>query len=254
MNPPSNPAIGSKSNKVARDASSWVPQLDRQRKFLKNSARLYDEGYEDEAIRMATTLRVLLHDTSQSTSLLTHLGVKKQLKFIDTGLYRDRLDRAKDAWISKTCPGAKIVGISPGEAGLVEIRPNPDGTGGFYAPLRENRFHPHDPRSKAMLQPLDFDSWWRTPLVEASSLRQFSRENLILIMANQDGGAHVDAHIDIDYRDFMSDFLGHSVEFGGTDGTMDANWEPPPVQNNVAFASVRQIAWEIETTLDRHKF
>lgn len=46
--------------------------------FLKRSCWLFDQGHEDEALRIATSLRVLFHDTDASTSLLTHLGMKTQ--------------------------------------------------------------------------------------------------------------------------------------------------------------------------------
>ncbi len=51
-------------------------QLRRQILFLQNSCRLYDEGHFEEAIRLAVALRVMLHDTDKSTSLLNHLAAK----------------------------------------------------------------------------------------------------------------------------------------------------------------------------------
>lgn len=82
--------IGSKTNKKPRSRAGLEAQLHRQFKYLANSAILFDEGDHDEATRLATTLRVLLHDTAQSTSLLTHLGLKGQIHFVDTGIYRAR--------------------------------------------------------------------------------------------------------------------------------------------------------------------
>ena len=38
--------------------------------FIERSAAAFDEGHEEEAKRIAVVLRVLLHDTPQSTSLL----------------------------------------------------------------------------------------------------------------------------------------------------------------------------------------
>ena len=71
-------------------------------------------------------------------------------------------------------------------------------------------------------------------------------------MANQDGGAHVDKSLDRDYADLCIDYLGVQLAFGAPDRTMDQNWSPPPVANNVAFASVRQIAFEVDFTLQRY--
>ena len=53
---------------------SFVEQLKRQLHFLETSCREYDTGNVDEAIRAATALRVIFHNTSSSTSLLMHLG------------------------------------------------------------------------------------------------------------------------------------------------------------------------------------
>jgi hypothetical protein len=52
----------------------FTGQLQRQLGFMENSARAYDAGHRDEAIRLATSLRVLFHQTPKSTSLLRHLG------------------------------------------------------------------------------------------------------------------------------------------------------------------------------------
>jgi hypothetical protein len=44
--------------------------------FLDRSARSFDDGHEDEALRLATTMRVLFHNTPLSTSLLKHLSME----------------------------------------------------------------------------------------------------------------------------------------------------------------------------------
>lgn len=43
--------------------------------FIKKSAALYDTGDTEEAKRIAVSVRVLLHDTQQSRSLLGQLGL-----------------------------------------------------------------------------------------------------------------------------------------------------------------------------------
>jgi len=53
-------------------------KLDQQLKFLKASISAFDQGDEDEAIRIATILRVLFHDTRNSESLLKHLLLKNR--------------------------------------------------------------------------------------------------------------------------------------------------------------------------------
>jgi hypothetical protein len=52
-------------------------QLQQQLGFIERSAILFDEGRREEALRIATALRVIFHHTSHSTSLLRHLKAKK---------------------------------------------------------------------------------------------------------------------------------------------------------------------------------
>jgi hypothetical protein len=51
-------------------------KLREQLGFIERSTRFFDEGHEEEALRLATTMRVLFHDTALSTSLLTHLSMR----------------------------------------------------------------------------------------------------------------------------------------------------------------------------------
>ncbi len=53
--------------------------LKKQLGFLQRSCNSYDEGFHDEAIRIATVLRVLIHNTRSSTSLLKHLNATTKL-------------------------------------------------------------------------------------------------------------------------------------------------------------------------------
>ncbi len=50
---------------------------------LELSARAFDEGLEGEAKRLAAAIRVLVHDTSYSKSLLSQLE-QKTISFYDT--------------------------------------------------------------------------------------------------------------------------------------------------------------------------
>lgn len=59
-------------------------QLRRQLKFIDASCRAYDAGEIEEALRIAVSLRVIFHDTTNSTSLLTHLGKKQSISLIST--------------------------------------------------------------------------------------------------------------------------------------------------------------------------
>lgn len=49
-------------------------KLREQLEFIERSCSAYDEGHRSEAIRIAVAIRVLLHDSRTSTSLMKHLG------------------------------------------------------------------------------------------------------------------------------------------------------------------------------------
>lgn len=61
-----------------------VDHLREQLRFIEASAASYDNGFEGEARRLANVLRLLLHDTRASRSLLGQLGVKEELQYVDT--------------------------------------------------------------------------------------------------------------------------------------------------------------------------
>lgn len=245
-----NQKLGKKRIKELRKHTTLDDNLERQIRYLKRSCALFDQGHEDEAQRIAVTLRVLLHDTSQSKSLLGQVGIKATLQFADTALYRVELDKAYDEWAKKNAPGQIIAAITPGEAGLVVEGLDNEGLPAWVPPLQTERLpqlHPAAPSTTGVFKP--FDAWWTTPVVETSELKYFSRYDLVTIMANQDGGAHVDPEIDAEYEDLTVDYLGVQREIGDdlVDNTMGG--DIPPMRGNVAAASIRQIAYEVLRTL-----
>ncbi|MFP3702034.1 hypothetical protein SB758_41815, partial [Burkholderia sp. SIMBA_013] len=58
--------------------------LSEQLGFLKRSALAFDEGEASEAKRVAVSLRVLLHDTPASESLLKQMQLKDSIRFRDS--------------------------------------------------------------------------------------------------------------------------------------------------------------------------
>src|SRR5437879_7115642 len=55
-------------------AHNFSEQLRRQLRFLDRSSKAYDEGFSDEAIRIATSVRILIHETKRQTPLIRHLN------------------------------------------------------------------------------------------------------------------------------------------------------------------------------------
>ena len=62
--------------KVELSEEDWLEHLDEQIDFLKASSTSFDTGFHGEIKRLAISVRVLVHDTSNSTSLLALLDKK----------------------------------------------------------------------------------------------------------------------------------------------------------------------------------
>ena len=60
---------------VVKSFDELFNQFIEQIQFIIRSSRAYDEGYEDEAIRLAQSIRILLHETRRSTSLFSIIGL-----------------------------------------------------------------------------------------------------------------------------------------------------------------------------------
>jgi hypothetical protein len=189
--------------------------LAEQIDFLRWSGHGYDSGAEHEAKRLSVPIRTLVHDTRMSTSLLKQMGVKDQLGWVDRGP-------------PEPPPGVQVIGF-----GLCVIRHRFDTGVSAYEPSIRNaapdRLH----------APVSFTDWWERPILSDQQDHKFSRRDLVLAVANKDGGAHIDAELDERYRALsLENSLGMTQE------------PDRPIANSVVLASVRQIAEELLQTLD----
>lgn len=190
--------------------SDFKSHFRRQISFLETSCRLYDQGDVAEAIRLAVTLRVLLHDTKNSTSLLTHLQAKPLL-LLSTAI---TFKKPQSLNLPLVCSRIAV----------------PDFTFKAY-PI----FNTCERRDQ-----VSFETWWRKERIIELNGKTLHRRELILIAANQDGGAHVDETIDPTY-DLTRLGAGMEVEFVLKGGLPKKS----ALFENVHFASLRQIAYEI---------
>lgn len=157
--------------------------LSEQLEFLRASCALFDEGRLYEAVRIAVSARVLVHDTSNSTSVLHHLGVKESTQFLNT-----RASPPDVEGMFTTTPQGwpmGMVGLKLGTTGAA-----------FFPMLGESHLGPTE-------EP--FAAWWQTPILEADGL-ELNRSQLVLGVANKEGGAHADAQ-PADWYALMSDPL-----------------------------------------------
>lgn len=188
--------------------------LSTQIRFLQNSVKAYDEGFEDEAQRMSATLRVLFHNTKDSTALINHLEINNQLLLISsTAQYIP----------SNMCS----------YLGFITLRTTV-GKGGEYVP---NCLIEEDMPNKWIC----FNDWWNEIVIDDKS-NIFTRKDIILNIANKDGGSHIDERLNTDFAKLTKD---NSIGWV----YVDENGESPFI-NNTSYAAVRQIVAEVLLSLD----
>ena len=203
--------------KIDQSLHELKNHLKEQILFLKASASSFDEGFDGEAKRLAVSVRVLLHDTNNSISLLNQLG-KKQIQFYDTCHNYNPRDKT-------TFHGLVIIHISP--------------QGPIFVPRSVT-----PPRSGIEYHFVSFEEWWDRIIIVDDKKNMFSRKNIVLALANQEGGAHVDPELDADYvRLSKFNSLGWKSVVRKGDVIRETDI------GNPVFPSMRQIAFEVIRTL-----
>jgi hypothetical protein len=202
-----------------RSRDELLELLAESRQFLESSADAFDSGYEAEAKRLAVVLRVLLHDTQASHSLLKQLGVKDRLAFLDTA------DPINPRNLLPT-PGLVIMQATMTAEGA---------EGQYVAPLGLER--PSGPRV------VGFASWWQNAVMKVDGV--WSRKDLVLALANTEGGAHVDPELNERYDRLAKQ---NGVGFVAMSAAGEKSFK-----GNVVAVAVRQVTYEVLETLARHE-
>jgi hypothetical protein len=214
--------INTSGKRISQSRLQLEELLHEQVGFLQRSGEAYDRGFEDEAKRLAVTIRVLVHDTNVSKSLLHQLGVKQRLRYLNTAAPINPKNIA-------TTNNLVSIMSAPGEDGTNTIE---------YVPMIRS----HGKTSLPYRKEVPFSEWWQGGIIKDNSRRILCRKDIILGMANQLGGAHVDSALDAKFHALVRDGslgwrLGGSANLGSS------------VVPGGAAASTRQIAFELEETL-----
>ncbi|PGK30628.1 hypothetical protein CN902_10995 [Priestia megaterium] len=195
--------------------NDFMNYLKEQIEFLQMSANSYDNGYKSEAKRLAVSIRVLLHDTNQSQSLLKLLN-RKNIHFYDSA--------------SKYNPENLL-----SHMGLVDMVFSTDPNESGYIP------HLDDLPPYLKTRKKSFKNWWTKQIIlEDSEKSPFTRRDIVLSLSNKDGGAHIDPKLNKKYANLSrKDSIGWKFSDGNQESTIFGG----------ELATMRQIAHEVLKTL-----
>jgi hypothetical protein len=207
--------------------SRLVILLREQLKFLRTSAREFDRGNEAESKRLATTLRVLFHNTNHSKSLFHQLGMEgcKMLRAPEQFRKQELLDHV----FFKT-----------------------DKTGSFAVPRLD----------QSRLTETTLEVWWDLQIVHSyppstksyAGIRriQYTRKDVVLAAANKDGGAHVDPTLEEFYKHLAAEgegAVGMTVHVTPTHGPREQLRA-----ENTHLAMIRDFTFEVLESAERYQW
>ncbi|MBR8401481.1 hypothetical protein KDW65_33135 [Burkholderia cenocepacia] len=199
------------ATRISRSRDDLRTQLAEQMTLLSMACNSYDSGQEIAAKYAALTLRVLLHQTPKSHSLLGQLKLRE-------GRYLDTAGALNPKNLLSDC-------------NLTAIRATPEGI--QWVPNVLTGGGPFETR-------VAFVDWWNEPVVKSQKGEKFNRRDIIQHVCNTDGGAHVDPTLDEAYMNLSrKNSLGWVFHSNGVETPM----------KGPELACIRQIAHEVTETL-----
>lgn len=195
---------------MTSDDRRYRDKLQQQLAFLNRSCASFDQGVEDEALRIATALRALFHQTPRSHSLIGLLGMRSSKMLSSTQGFSDFRD---------------YLNIN------IDLR--------SPTPVRML------PRLQSQFREIDLVEWWESETVHVQDGVKYARRALVLSAANKDGGVHVDPDLEpyyekLVFRCDIAPLVGNLTYDGPAPFEQGVPQHPP----NVQFAFLRQFAHE----------
>ena len=150
-------------NQYYRTQSELLESLNQQIDLLHLSCNNFDNGNMNAALYMASTIRVLLHHTEKSFSILNQLkncfNIDRKNLYDPSAIVRSNLSNYKVEVISDSEVKMNVCPILSKSNNLV-----------------------------------NFESWWHNISIYWETYT-LSRKDIILLLANKEGGSHVDPKI-----------------------------------------------------------
>lgn len=188
----------------------------------------YDKGDERAALLISTCLRIILKSTKTVTSLIKHLDLEKTL-FIDT--------RKDPKAISFYTIENNVHDLTILQKAGIDIHLLGVNIKSLY---NEPHFRctPLLGRNNANSQKVPFPEWYEHPVFAIPNF-SLTRKKLIESIAEQDGGVHFDSKLTEEAYCALRQEDAFQLNVNGT---------VVQFENNPAFASIRQIAYEVLQT------
>lgn len=205
-------------SKVVKSEDEVKNELDSQLQLLRVLTDQYDKGDVIVGKSIATSIRVLVHDTDKSHSLLGQLGLKER-KFLDSSSPVVEDVPGETQRVGSFCG---LVGIGVGTSNEQTYIPYLDD-----APGKQFGF-------------VNFDEFWNRTIFVDKNKNVFTRKEIVLAIANQDGGAHSAPKIEEKYKE-----LSRKNSLGWKTSSDGKIWNDP---QGSELAAVRQIAHEVLRT------
>ena len=200
--------------KIKRTNIETLAALKDQIKLLRLNCSIYDSGNEIIGKQISTIIRILFHESKYSKSLLKQIGIR-DISWLNTshGLHLDNQ-------------------IS--ECSLLTMKIT--GLYGKYMPKCHTDYSMDEYNYKL------FPEWWNMPVILDEKQQIFTRRDIVLYVANTDGGAHVDETLDEKYKDILkNNYLGWKYDLKG---------ENKEFEGKIELICMRQMAFEIINTIN----
>lgn len=188
--------------KVSRTQKELESLLVDQLRLLRKSCGNDDQWDFTEGHNIVTRLRVLLHQTNQSHSLLEQLNMRN-------GMFLNSIGSGHTLVMPAT--------FGPWPIFLVPYRPWSDS------------------------DCITFNDWWENSMIAVANIKS-SRKELVTMLANQEGGTHVDPEMKAGLADLRRRGTGWSY-------ITDDGSHPP--MKGFEIGSARAIGFEILWSLER---
>ena len=248
-------------------------QLRDQIRFLRNSCRSYDEGHHEEAVRIAVALENLIGPNRNAKSIVSQLGLDS-IKLWSSSNHFDNEKYNSHKTVSDN-KIQSIKGMLVTYDARMEIRSQDDiknnldsivayfglGLMRLGTRARESSYGPDltAPNDCACLKLITIDEWMQEIVLAAKRKFYVTREELVAVARNKDGGAHVaplgrgdklkGAYEALSQNGSLGYFVeGSFVCFFGDD--QRRFWQKKLSIRNVHYVALRQMAHEVLNSPD----